>query len=62
MIKGCAEESRIVGIEVVVEPVPVEVGLTVVPDEVEHVEVVVRVRGIRLSCLPKHRPSNSSQS
>lgn len=40
MKAGC-EESRIVGVEVVVDVVPVEVRLTVVPDEAADAEVAI---------------------
>lgn len=50
MKAGC-EEGGVVVVEVVVDVVPVEVRLTVVPDEVANAQIAVGVP-LRSSCVP----------
>ncbi len=54
MKTGC-ERGGIVGVEVVVDVVPVDVGLAVVPEEVPDAEVAVGIP-LRLSCVPSKTP------
>ena len=60
-MKGVAEAHQpIVVVEVVVEPVEVQVPLVVVPDEVRDVEVAVRIApNICTKYRQRHHPSNT---
>ena len=52
-------ECGVVGVEVVVEPVPVQDHLVVVLDEIWNVEVAIAVLNDRIECLPFHCPLNT---
>lgn len=41
--ESCSNSRRVVTVEVVVEPVVVLLPVSTIPDEVAHIEVVVRV-------------------
>lgn len=52
-------QSRVAGVEVVVEPVPVQDHLTAALNKIRNVEVATAVLNDRIECLPFHCPSNS---
>ena len=53
---SCETEGRIVGVPVVVNPVPVQDDLAFVLDQVRHVQVAIRVPYDRIVRHPYHRP------
>jgi hypothetical protein len=54
--KSCEAERGIVLVPVVVEPVPVQLDLTVVLNEIRGVEVIIVVPNECAECLPFHQP------
>ncbi len=56
--KEVVTETRevVVAIEVVVDPVPVELHLAIVPDEIRHVAVAIVIDENCAARLPRHCP------
>jgi hypothetical protein len=59
--ESCETERGLVAVPVIVEPVPVQVHLAVVLDEIRHVEVAIAIPNERAVRHPYHLPLEYSQ-
>lgn len=55
----CETKRGVVGVPIVVEPVPVDDNLAVVLEEIRNVEVAIAVLNERMKCCLCHHPSNT---